>query len=89
MEADIGPIELDMETRRNVRMGGIGLASLIAMASVASAIIYIVYAAKFANSDQQTADQTDYLNSQLGYYGAVIGMLMLLCLFNGYHLMYL
>jgi len=91
MEADIGPVQMDVETRRNAKMGGIGLASLVALAAVGSAVIYIIFAAQFANAEaaDQSSDQTDYLKATLGYYGAVIGMLMLLCLFNGYHLMYL
>ena len=67
---------------------------LFAAASIASAVIFIVYAAKWNEVDVKvsaTDVETDkaYLErtrTEYAYYATVISLLVLIVFFNGYHL---
>ena len=81
--------------QQNYKMSLLPVGGLLAVAAVAGAILYIVYAVEWhdeiptGGSGGHTETNSQYRNSvrtEFSYYGTVIALLCLLVFFNGYHL---
>lgn len=75
---------------RNYRMV-LPLGVIFALASVASAVIFIVYAVEWAENDSVSTHDNDEQRNRLhkveyAYYATVLSLLTMIVFFNGYHL---
>jgi hypothetical protein len=70
---------------RNYRLS-LPLGLVFALASVAAAVIFVVYAVEWSEESNETREDLDYLRATYAYNATVISLLMLLVFFNGYHL---
>lgn len=73
---------MDTNHERNYRMS-LPLGIIFALASVASAVIFVVYASEWAEDNSNTDSIT---KAEYAYNATVISLLILIVFFNGYHL---
>ena len=82
---------MDMDHQRNYRMA-LPLGALFALAGIAASVVFVVYAAEWADkSDTEITftnrEQTNrFIQAEYSYYATVIALLTLVIFFNGYHL---
>ena len=73
---------MDTNHERNYRMS-LPLGIIFALASVASAVIFVVYASEWAEDNSNLDNIT---KAEYAYNATVISLLILIVFFNGYHL---
>ena len=76
---------MNVNHERNYRLS-LPLGIVFALASVAAAVIFVVYASEWADDPISTRDGNDYLRATYAYNATVISLLLLIVFFNGYHL---
>ena len=76
---------MDVNHERNYRLS-LPLGIVFALASVAAAVIFVVYASEWAESSISDRNDADYLRATFAYNATVISLLVLIVFFNGYHL---
>ena len=79
----------------NYKMSLLPVGGVLALASIAAVVLYVVYAVEWHDTapaagngtHTETNDQyTKTVRTEYSYYGAVLALLCLLVFFNGYHL---
>ena len=82
----------------NYRMSILPVGGLLALAALAAAILFIVYAVEWNDHRSDTPDDgtsrdgethrqyVDRIRTEYSYYATVISLLCILVFFNGYHL---
>ena len=76
---------MNVNHERNYRLS-LPLGIVFALTSVAAAVIFVVYAAEWAENPVSTRGAEDYLRATFAYNATVISLLLLIVFFNGYHL---